>query len=411
MLKDSNIIRKTYVLSIIAAIIAAFTSFFSNEVNALLFFFVIVMDTLVYKKALNSRPLMLLLLFYAVSFFYVFGLGKGHFNEMRNILLSYSTMLMCFWIAPGLVKLKKEELKFIWIVFLLCLVENLVATAIIGEIDPMAMRAIFSNDEGQAESVLAQTYSRLGFLSYQSAHILSLLSALLFAMFFEFKGFWKKIILVAISVLIIYVLYSMTVTTALLTGMACIMAVTIFYLNKGDRKKTVVWIVVMTGLLLLTGSITDLLLSGSQGTNYEISEKLGDVAGTLESGTAQGQVAGRGDEYSKTFDAIWRNPIFGGARGPEDTGQHTLVFDLWAYYGFFSLLLFVGWISEIKRMKYILCRKHWYAYLICLLPITVMCFLKGHVFLPNYILATIVLLRIGFLVINNEASDLRVRSI
>lgn len=396
--------RRLYVFSIAAAIVAAFSSFFSNEVKAAFFLFAIVMDMVVNKDALNSRPLKLLLVFYFISFLYVFGLGRGHFCEIRNILLPYPMMLMCFCIAPGLMKLKVSEAKLIWLIFFMCFAENIIATVFIGQVDPWAVRYIFKGFEDEANTMMARSYSRIGMLSYSTAHILALLCPLLVVVAFQVEKNWKKIIVLFIDALAVYVMYLTTITTALMLGLLFMVAIAVFFLSKGNARRFILLYSVFALLLLETGGLTNLLFRSSQGENYEIAAKLNDVAESIETGRVQGQVASRENEYNLTWDAISRNPILGGAKGPEDTGQHALVFDYWAYYGFFSLFLFIAWWKEVKRMKSKLTRKMWNAYLICIFPIILMCFLKGPIFLPNYIFATIVILRVGFLAIASEQS-------
>lgn len=396
-------IRNLYVLSVTAAIIAAFTSFFPNEVKAMLFLLAIVMDSSVNKSTIKSKPLRLLLIFYFISFVYVFILGRGHFSEIRNVLLPYPMMLMCFWIAPGLMKLNWKEAKFIWYAFLLCLVENLIATFIIGQIDPFAVRFAFSGNNVEADNIVTRAYSRIGMISYQSAHILSLVSTFLVVVSFEIKKIRKKIIALLIALLAVYIMYVATITTALLLGVLSMVTAAVYYFSKGNMNRAIVLFSVLVILLLMTGGLTSLLSSSSKGDNYEIAAKLNDVAESLETGKSQGQVSGRESEYDKTWAAIAKNPIIGGAEGPDDTGQHALLFDFWAYYGIFSLLLFVGWWKEVKRMKIILNRKKWFAYIICLMPIMLVCILKGPTFLPYYVLASIVILRVGFLSMDTVA--------
>lgn len=394
--------RNLYILSITAAIVAAFTSFFSNEVKAILFLFAIIMDTAVNKEALKSKPLLLLLVFYLISFFYVFVLGRGHFSEIRNILLPYPMILMCFWMAPGLMKLNGKEARFVWYVFLICLVENLVVTTIIGRVNPLVIRQNFSDADSVDYMSMTQEYSRPGLLSYSSAHILSLLCTFLVVFAFEVKKIWKKIMFLFMAVLAVYVMYLMTITTALLFGVLFMLTVVVLYLSKGKTKRFVVLFSILAILLFVTGGLTDVLLSSSQGENYEIAAKFNDLAETILTGESQGQVAGREIEYNLTWNAIAKNPFFGGANGPDDTGQHMLVFDYWAYYGIFCLFLFVGWWKEVKRMKMMLNRKMWNAYLICLMPIILMSFFKGPFFLPFHILASIVILRVGFIAMTKE---------
>lgn len=401
-------IRNLYVLSVTAAIIAAFTSFFPNEVKAMLFLLVIVMDSSVNKSTIKSKPLQLLLIFYFISFVYVFILGRGHFSEIRNILLPYPMMLMCFWIAPGLMKLNVKEAKFIWYVFLFCLVENLIATAFIAQVDPWAVRYIFKGIEGEADEMMSMSYSRLGMMSYAASHMLSLVCSLLVVVAIVVKKVWIKILVLATALLAVYVMYLTTITTTLLLGILCMAAVAVLYFTKGSMRWFIVLFSFIFLLLWTSGGLTSLLFSSSQGENYELSAKLNDVAESIQSGKVQGQVASRENENVKTWNAILRNPIFGGADGPDDAGQHAMVFDYWAYYGVFCLLLFWGWWKEVKRMKRRLNNKMWNAYLICLLPIFLVCFIKGPIFLPNYILATTIILRVGFLAIETEKPQIRI---
>lgn len=401
--------RKLYILSISLAIIAAFTPFFPNEMKVVLFLFAIIMDLAVNKNTLiNSRPLHLLIIFYFISFFYVFVLGRGHFVALRNISLSYPMMLMCFWIAPGLLNLKKKEAKFIWIVFFLCLAENIVVTTIIGQTNPLILRYYFTKTENDLDIMEGQAYSRLGLLPYSSAHILASLCPFLVVKVFEVNKVWKKIALLFIAVLSIYLLYLVTVTTSLLLGLIFMAAVVVYHFTKGNTKSFIVWFSILAVVLLATGGLTGLLSSGSKGGNYEIAEKLNDLSETIVTGEGQGQVAARENIYDITWSAIAKNPFFGGAEGPDDTGQHSLFLDYWAYYGIFCLFLFIGWWKEVKRLKKILDEKRWMSYLLCLIPIILLCFLKGPVFLPNYVLATIVILRVGFLSDKSEVSQIKI---
>jgi len=395
-------IRNIYIITIASAIVAGFSSIFTNEVKAILFIFAIIMDAFVNKEAFRSKSLLLLIIFYFISFIYVFFLGRGHFVEIRNILLAYPMMLMCFWVAPGLTKLNPKEARFLWYVFLLCLAENLIVTTIIGRINPWALRYYFSGIEGEADIINARAYSQQGVLSYASAHILALLCPLIVVNAFEVKQVWKKISLLFLAFLAIYVMYLTTITTSLLLALIFMMAVVVFYFSKGNTKRFIIWVSILSILLLVTGGLTGLLSSSSQGDNYEIAEKLNDVSETIMTGESQGQIAGREREYNLTWDAIARNPLFGGANGPGDTGQHSLFLDYWAYYGVFCLFFFAGWWRELKRMKRLLNNKLRSVYWICLWPIILLCFLKGPVFLPYYVLATIVILRVGFIRIDYE---------
>ena len=401
--------RNIYILTIAAAIVVAFTSFFSNETRALVFLLAIILDTYVNKTAIKSKPLQCLIVFYLISFFYVFALSRGHFSEIRNILLPYPMMLMCFWVAPELTKLSIKEAKFIWFVFLICLVENLIVTTIIGQVDPRAVRNSFQADESELDIILMQTYSRLGVLSYQASHLLPLVCTTLVVIACEISLMRRKFVALFIAFLAVYAMYLMTITTALLLGVICMVAIFLFYFSKGNVRRFFVLFSLLAVLLLVTGGLTSLLFSSSQGGNSEIAEKLNDVAESIVSGKGQGQVEGRELEYNKTTNAIFRNPIFGGANGPEDTGQHALFFDYWAYYGVFCLFLFVGWWKEVKRMKRMLNKKRWNAYLICLLPIVMLCFLKGPVFLPYYVLATTVIIRVAFIANESEPSQAQSR--
>ena len=340
----------------------------------------------------------MLLFFFAITFFYVFLLEKGHFTELRNIALPYAMMFTCMIIAPRIARLNAKEINIIYYTFGIGLLVTLIATSVIVRINPNAVRTLgFGNAEGEAENALANLYSRAGLISYSMAHILPTIACVLTVQAIQLHKKIHKIIVGFIILLTLYVMYSATITTALLVSVLSILLIIIYDIAKGNTRRFVVLSVTAVVLTLATGGLTGLLTEALQGSNNAINEKFQDIITSIESGGAIGQLEGREDHWKLTFDAISKDPVFGGASGPTDTGRHIMFFDYWAWYGLFSLLLFVSWWREVKSFKRILNKEMWGKYLLCLFPVLIMVFSKGPHFLPAYFFVTLLVLRVGFM--------------
>ena len=396
--KDSAFSHKLFVLFIAAIAFIQFTSFLPNEVRLLSLLIVCFFCIIDRRITQGSKNVGMLLFFFAISFFYVFLLGRGHFNELRNIALPYTMMFTCMFIAPHILRLNSKEINIIYYTFGIGLLITLIATVVIVRINPNAVRTLgFGNAEGEAENALASFYSRAGLITYSMAHILPTIACALTVQAIELQKKYKKIVFGIIVLLTLYVMYSATITTALLVSVLSILLIFTYDMAKGNTRRFVVLSVTAVVLVFATGGLTGLLTEALQGSNNAINEKFQDIITSIESGRATGQLEGREDHWQLTFDAISKDPFFGGASGPTDTGRHILFFDYWAWYGFFCLLLFVSWWREVKSLKRILNKEMWGKYLLCLLPVIIMVFSKGPHFLPAYFFVTLLVLRVCFM--------------
>lgn len=396
--RENSFKHKLYVLSVAAMAFIQFTSFLPNEVRLLSLLVVCLFCIIEHGKIPGGKPLGLLLAFFSISFFYVYLLGQGHFVELRNIALPYATMFTCTLIAPSILRLSNKDIKIIYYTFLIGLLVTLAATAVIVQFDPNAVRTLgFGNAEGESEKALADIYSRVGMISYTMGHILPTVACVLAVQAMESKKKLIKVFLWVVILFSVYVMYSATITTALLSSVMSILLIIVYNISKGNPRRFIVLSLLAVVLLLMTGGLTGLLTEASQGSNNAINEKLKDIVSSIQEGSASGQLEGREDHWKITFNAIQKNPIFGGASGPNDTGQHILFFDYWAWYGIFSLLLFFSWWGEIKRMKRVLSKNMWGKYLLCLLPVLLMVLTKGPHFLPAYFFVTLLISRVGFM--------------
>lgn len=398
MKKEFSYSHILFVLSLAAVAFIQFTSFCPNEIRLLSLLGVCLLCILDRKTVPISKQVGLMLVFFAITFLYVYFLGRGHFFELRNIALPYTMMLTCMFIAPSILRFDYKDINIVYYIFSFGLIVTLVATAIIVQFDPNAVRTLgFGNAEGESENALADMYSRMGMISYMMGHILPVIVCMLTVKAIEHHKKIIKIFLWVILVFAMYVMYSATITTALLCSVLFIFLIIIYYIAKGNFSIFILMSFIIGVVLLLSGGMIGLLTEALQGSNNAINEKIQDIILSIQEGGASGQLEGRNDHWKITFDVIMKNPFFGGASGPNDTGLHVLFLDYWAWYGLFSLIMFVAWWSELKKMKKILGKKMWGSYLLCLSPVLIMALTKGPHFLPAYFFATLLILRVGFM--------------
>lgn len=396
--KGNTLSHKLYVLSVAAMAFIQFTSFLPNEMKMLSLLVVCLLRILDKRTIPNSKHVGWLIVFFAITFFYVYLLGKGHFFELRNIALPYATFFSCMFIAPSILYFNHKDIKIIYYTFGVGLLATLAATAVIVQFDPNAVRTLgFGNAEGEAENALADMYSRVGMISYSMAHTLPVVVCALTVQAVESQRKTVKAILGVIIIFALYVMYSATITTALLCSVMFCVLIIVYYIAKGNFRRFVCLSLISGGILIATGGLTGILTEALQGSNNAINEKFLDIISSIQEGGASGQLEGREDHWRITFDAIMKDPLFGGASGPNDTGLHISILDYWAWYGMFSLILFASWWGELKRMKKVLEKKMWGMYLLCLTPVLIMVLTKGPHFLPAYFFISLLILRVSLM--------------
>jgi hypothetical protein len=388
------------VLSVAAMVFIQFTSFLSNEIRLLSLLVVCLFYTLDKGKKPRNKHVVFLLAFFAITFFYVYFLEKGHFTELRNIALPYTMMFACMFVAPSIIHFNSKDINIIYYTLGIGLLITLLATTTIVQINPNAVRTIgFGNAEGESENALADMYSRMGMITYSMAHILPVIVCVLTLQAIDASKKIVKILFGLVIFFAIYVMYSATIATALLCTVIAILLIIVYIIAKGNTRRFVFLSIIAMVLLFMTGGLIGMLTEALQGSNNAFNEKLQDIIYSIQEGNVTGQLEGREDHWKTTFNAIAKNPLFGGAEGPTDTGRHMLFFDYWAWYGLFSLILFASWWGELKRMKRILSTNLWGKYLLCLLPALIMVLTKGPHFLPAYFFGTLLVLRVGFMYI------------
>lgn len=396
--KGNTLSHKLYVLSVAAMAFIQFTSFLPNEMKMLSLLVVCLLRILDQWNIPSSKNLSWLLIFFAITFFYVYVLGKGHFFELRNIALPYVTMFTCMFIAPSIFRFNHKDIDIVYYTFGIGLLVTLAATAVIVQFDPNAVRTLgFGNAEGESENALADMYSRVGMISYTMGHALPVIICMLTVKALESQKKIIKILLWMVIVFAIYVMYSATITTALFCSVVFSILIIVYYIAKGNFRRFIFLSFIAGLLLIATGGLTGLLSEALQGSNNAMNDKIQDIISSIQEGSASGQLEGRGDHWRITLNAISKDPIFGGASNPNDTGLHILFLDYWAWYGMFSIILFASWWGELKRMKKAFEKQMWGKYLLCLSSILIMILTKGPHFLPAYFFVTLVILRVGFM--------------
>ena len=337
-------------------------------------------------------------------------IGYGALGNINSTVLSYTSMFTCAILASGLYYLSHKQLKWLFILIILLLIESIVATIVLSLLMPSGIVRFAINVEHMGEIGINENIFRTGLVSYPLAHVWCavLVSCLVF--FFESKRKVTKVFFVILAFAIVYVLFHNTITTSLLVGVLSCGVVLLYYFSKGNLRVfcTVSFFTVLLGISSLA-YVSDVMVNMAENTdNIQITGKFMAISENVEGDDSDyNQVGRRENAYAKSWKAFIRNPIFGlaekhdkpGVTNP--AGDHSMVPDMLAYYGVFSFFLFASWWTEIKRIRRGLTGKLKFSFLICAFSIILMAFLKGG-FHVTYMLFTFLVLKIIFMYMETQ---------
>lgn len=400
-------------LAVALSIVASFSTIPPNEFKLALYVLSFLITFFVFKglPMRNYKPLNLLFVFFIVEVLWKM-LGYGQLGNINSIVLNYTSMFTCAILASGLFYLSHKQLKELFILIFLLLIESIVATIILSYLMPSGIVRYAINVEHMGEIDINENIFRTGLVSYPLAHVWCavLVSCLVF--FFESKRKVTKLFFLIIAFAIGYVLFHNTITTSLLVGVMCCGIVLVYYFSKGNFRVffTLSFFIVLLGISS-SSFISDVVVNMADNTdNTQIAGKFMAISENIEGDDSDdNQVNRRGNAYAKSWNAFLKNPLLGlaekhdkrGAINP--AGDHSTVPDMLAYYGIFSFFLFSSWWTEIKRIRMALTRKLKFSFLICAFSIILMAFLKGG-FHVTYMVFTFLVLKIIFMYMETQKS-------
>lgn len=400
-------------LAVALSIIASFSTIPPNELKLALYVLSLLITFFVFKgrPRRNYKPFNLLFVFFIVELLWTV-MGYGNLGNINSIVLNYTSMFTCAILASGLFYLSHKQLKGLFILIILLLIESILATIFLSYLMPSGIVRYAINVEHMGEVGINENIFRTGLVSYPLAHIWSavLVSCLVF--FFESKRIVIKLFFMFLAFAIGYVLFHNTITSSLLVGALCCGIVIVYYFSKGNLRVffALSFFIVCLGISSLA-YVSEVMVNMSGKTeNTQMTKKFLAISENVEGDDSDdNQVSRRGNAYEKSLKAFIRNPLLGlaekhdkpGAISP--AGDHSTVPDMLAYYGVFALFLFSSWWSEIKRIRSGLTGKLRFSFLICAFSIILMAFLKGG-FHVTYMLFTFLVLKIIFMYMETQKS-------
>lgn len=404
---------KLFTLAVALSIVASFSTIPPNVLKLAMYVLSLLITLYVFKgpPMRNYKPLILLFVFFIVELLWKM-MGFGHLGNTNSIVLNYTSMFTCAILASGLFYLSHIQLKWLFILIILLLIESIVATISLSFLMPSGIVRYAINAEHMGEIGINENIFRTGLVSYPLAHIWCavLVSCLIF--FFESKRKVTKVFFLILAVAIGYVLFHNTITTSLLVGVVCCGFVLVYYFSQGNLRVflTLSILIVFLGISL-SSYISETMVNMAGNTdNTQITKKFMAISENIEGDDSDdNQVSRRGNAYTKSWKAFIRNPILGlaekhdkpGATNP--AGDHSTVPDMLAYYGVFSFFLFSSWWTEIKRIRRALTGKLKFSFLLCAFSIILVAFLKGG-FHVTYMLFTFLVLKIIFMYMETQKS-------
>lgn len=330
------------------------------------------------SRLLNKNSYKYLTFFYLIVCLYAL-LGHGILNSetFRAQLMSITSIYSIFIISDYIKQLNYSQIKTLLFISMIAISLCLAITTYIGFIDPMAIR-IYGFGEVEESGSEALYFQHSGMMSYPMAHALSVCAAAILLLFCYSENKFLRLFSILLWILSIRLLFVMTITTALLAALVASIIILAHKYSKGKLFLTIFYLSLIFATILLSG-ILNQFMSFAEANNTEIFKKLFDIAGTIESGTSQGQMDYRDELYSVSFNTFLSNPIFGwGMDNGSRTciGEHSFVLDYLAYYGLFALLYFGAWYKQFMSI-YSYEKTYKKMAICCCIPVIIMVFSKA----------------------------------
>ena len=298
----------------------------------------------------KQKSFVMLNAFFVIYVLYgLLGFGTLSSSNYKAPLFSFVSLYTIFLISYHIKTMNCIEIKTLLYIALTAMALSVSIASFVATINPMAIRTCFG-DMDTAELADASFYRSLGLMSYPQAHSLCVLCVALCVIFCYANNMFLKIFSFVLMLTTIKLQFDMTITTALLLSLICCTYVFLIRFAKGKIMFSLV-LLIITAIVFLQSGMVDYLLSYAESENKEISMKLNDLFGSVESGTGQGQMEYRNYLYLTSFKTFLSNPILGLGRDNGSRifiGEHSFLLDYLAYFGLFACLYFGAWWKHYK---------------------------------------------------------------
>ncbi len=387
-------------LLLCAVALSVFSTFVPNVISFVIC--VITLSYTIFVKRYISSPIYYFLFFVGVTFLYSYGFGVGHFVELRNIAVAYCTILTSLSLCPVLLDLSKKQRNLLLWCITACILQSIGVTTYLCYNNPIVVRSLgFGDVEGD---VFVENYYGMGMASYTQLHAYAIIPPAYLVLTNTETNKTLKLLYLIVPILLTFCLYKATVTTSMFVSVTMCFMVIICYISKGNIMRFLLISFMSVFLLIGSGGLMQSLTALSDGENAQIGKKVVDIIDSFKYGKAEGQVAGRTSLYTKSIEEFLQSPLWGGADSKE-LGQHSLLIDFLAYYGFFALILFSSWWKSFKRVKGLLNSKNRTLLNICLLSIICMAVFKSKAFLAQYFITSIFIVYLIFPLLSEKANS------
>ena len=381
----NNKVKEWLLVSVVLAIIlSCFTTFLPKLLNYLMISYSLLVSFAVSRKRCVQKGFMMIVLFMLISFWY-HELGVGHFDNYGEILYTYAITLVTLILSTEIKLLSKQKINLLFIIFIFCFLVSLIYTILLGLIDPLVVRTAFGENSDEFKR---------GMFSYSVMHVLPCI-----AVFFAYcclcvKRYVCKAVFLFFVFLVIFALARLIITTSLLASIISVLLLVCFYYGKGKFLRFLPTFIILGIIFVITLPVFFDLWQEST-DNIELVVKFESMMDSASSGEAEGEIEGRKSRYLKSI--VNTENILFGLTSKDNSGNHSFVLDMWAFYGVFSLLFFIGWYKMIFFTKYRIYRRlDRGAYVISLLPIIMLVCLKSMVFWVSYFVLSLVVLPLCF---------------
>ncbi len=339
-----------------------------------------------YPNEDNRTVLPIMIAFFGVEVIYLF-FGKG--LSWQNTFVNSLSFLTGMSICRCLKYLNNRQINTVFVCLLIALAYTLLWSYYYLLSDPMYVR--YFGYSGSEE--LAQPFYK-PVIKYGNGEALSIMLPLVLAYCVNSK---KKYVIIATSLIVIagigvQVMATLT-TSAFLSIFLCAFVVlrSVAHTTSKTRLFSAIFVVSIVAIVALKAFSFEV--------NYQMLMKLEDVNESINEGQATGQVGTRVELYKQSINTFLHNPILGlgeitefGNYTENSVGMHSAVFDFFALYGLFTLLLYVAWKNIIVNCVCRLQDDKKKLYSCAIMSLVLLLFLKGPVSIStNFIFSTAVL--------------------
>jgi len=349
-----------------------------------LMIFVIIVSIVLYPKSYLSKSTFFLILYLCMICVYsVFDNGIVNLSFLiTDIMLPLSCLSLC---NVFLYNHDYHGLKIVTIIGITIIVLTSILTIPIAASDPDSVRAMVTYSvEGDVKEL--QFNQKRGIASFGLVHAFPLIVPLLVYHFKKAQSFFVRISFAITIVVPYYMLIQASFATPLIIstfGLICS-----FIISKNTQKNLVIFAcmlcllpVAVDGQLVVSG-LTEIKNVFS---DTPLEEKIKDIMISIEHGSTEGQVGGRGSLYKQSWNSFFHNPLFG-ISDKTQAGGHAYFADRLAYFGLIGTVPFIAFFVFAFKRFYIMCNEDCKIYIsISFFIFMLMAFLKNIYGIENFI--------------------------